>query len=124
MEENDLDDLAPGEAETRQAETAINILIKTASRSTAVVGNRWMKDAACAKEGRNPDDWFPERSRDAKAAEASRICFEECPVRLTCLRAACLNRQVYGIYGGVGGGTRKEKNHDYDVLSKITSRFR
>ncbi|MGR4847898.1 WhiB family transcriptional regulator [Streptomyces sp. LARHCF252] len=122
--EDDLERLPPREEETRKAEQAIDILIKSASRAADVLGNRWVERAACAKEGLNPDDWFPDRSRDPKAVEAARICFEECPVRLTCLESACLNHQLYGIYGGIGGTTRKVNRHDYKVLSKITKRYR
>ncbi|MGC5562830.1 WhiB family transcriptional regulator [Streptomyces sp. FR-108] len=118
------DDLSPSEEETRKAEISIDGYIRHAARATEVLGNRWMKDAACAREGMDPEDWFPKNSSDRKSREAARICFEECPVRLVCLRSVCLNPQLFGIFGGIGAGIRRAHKHDYEVLSKFETGYR
>lgn len=58
----------------------------------------WQDRAACREPGRNPEDWFPDKSDPAAAA--IRIC-ELCPARLDCLRFAINNHIGYGIFGGL-----------------------
>ncbi|MGW3421299.1 WhiB family transcriptional regulator [Streptomyces phaeochromogenes] len=84
--------------------------------------NNWIHRAACAEPDRDPEIWFPEGS-SAKAKgngrEAKRICFDECPVRLKCLKHACRVRAAVGIFGGVDDTKRNDHDFDYDSLKRV-----
>lgn len=47
-----------------------------------------------------PED-FPERTMRTKAIKVAKSLCEECPVRVQCLATAMLNREGYGIWGGL-----------------------
>ncbi|MFJ4626185.1 WhiB family transcriptional regulator [Streptomyces sp. NPDC088847] len=82
-----------------------------------------MHRAACIRS--DPEIWFPdaEAGKDAAYAAAS-ICFNECPVRLECLRRACRLKDDYGIFAGLGPGLRREYEYDYDRLVRVGNRYR
>ncbi|WP_443061447.1 WhiB family transcriptional regulator [Streptomyces sp. NBC_00414] len=119
MEDN-LGDLPSGEAEAREAEVHFNRITATAARATAIVGSDWRDDASCASHP-DPELWFPSTGHplNKRVREAKAIC-RACPVKLTCLRAACLMRPL-GIWGATTHGQRKDHKHDFDALSKLTN---
>lgn len=101
-----------------------------AQRVAEEVGYGWMAQARCA--GEDPELWQPsaKRTRDEriKNQKAAAMCFNECPVRLECLKAACLASEPVGIWGGLGYSTRRGEvhgfsAHDYDSLSKLTNPY-
>lgn len=117
--EGDLPDLAPGEAEIRQAEIYIDRITATAARAAKEIGRRWMEDAACV--GRDPELWFADgNSQKDLIQEAKAVCMD-CPVRLDCLKTACLTRPD-GVWGGTTFTQRKIRNHNYEVLSQLRSK--
>lgn len=69
----------------------------------------WMVKAAC----RNYDDpdaiFFPSTTKGVKPdyTEAKRICFDECPVRKTCLVFAIAHRESRGVWGGLSDIERR-----------------
>jgi WhiB family redox-sensing transcriptional regulator len=62
----------------------------------------WMSEAAC--QGVDSDLFFPERGDDLSGAKA--VC-RQCPVREDCLEHALVNREHYGIWGGMSERERK-----------------
>ncbi len=68
----------------------------------------WRTRAAC--RGEDPERWFPLGTSTAdliQAAEAKVICWNRCPVRLTCLRWAQDTGQDAGIWGGLDEDERR-----------------
>lgn len=104
----------------------VNLMIKKADSVAEEVGNLWQTEAACTTE--DPEMWFPpaKRTKDSysNTRKAVDICFTKCPVRLQCLKAACLAREAAGIWGGLDFSTRRgdgvpRRAHDYDALSVL-----
>jgi hypothetical protein len=64
---------------------------------------KWRLYAACAPANRpsyaKDYDWFASDPEDKYAARA--ICQGICPVRKECIQEALLNKELYGIHGGV-----------------------
>lgn len=58
----------------------------------------WREEAACRFGGGGRADWFAEAGSSA-AKNAQAIC-RTCPVARECLRAALVNGEEYGIWGG------------------------
>lgn len=70
----------------------------------------WMIKAACRNYD-NPDEiFFPPTTKGVKPdyTEAKRICFNECPVRRTCLVYAVAHRETRGVWGGLSDLERKQ----------------
>jgi WhiB family redox-sensing transcriptional regulator len=69
----------------------------------------WMLHAAC-RNYPDPDPiFFPPTKKGVKAdtTEAKRICFNECPVRKTCLVYAVAHRENIGVWGGLTSAERR-----------------
>lgn len=69
----------------------------------------WMVKAACRNYD-NPDAiFFPPTKKGVKpdTREAKRICFDECPVRKTCLVYAVAHRENRGVWGGLSDIERR-----------------
>lgn len=107
-------------------ERGLDFFLRRADAVADEVGNLWHMEAACSKE--DPELWFPgpKRTKESRAstAKAVSICFNECPVRLQCLKAACVAKEPAGIWGGLDFSTRRgdsigRKAHDYDTLSEM-----
>lgn len=45
--------------------------------------------------------WFPESGGESYAQRQAKKYCEECPVRAECLQFAIVNREEYGIWGGL-----------------------
>ena len=91
----------------------------------------WMDSAACAEY---PGElWYPEPSESG--TEAKRIC-QSCPVREKCLTWALETGEPWGIWGGLGPGTRNrlraktpthhnvdkthcQRNHEFDEANTL-----
>lgn len=58
----------------------------------------WRLQAACRNH--DPDTWFPNRTDDARTAQAKQIC-HTCPVLLQCRAWALNTAEEYGICGGL-----------------------
>lgn len=61
----------------------------------------WFMKALC--KGLDPDTFFPsskDSSCNSKIKEAKKVC-NGCPVKLECLTHALVNRETYGIWGGM-----------------------
>jgi WhiB family transcriptional regulator, redox-sensing transcriptional regulator len=73
------------------------------------IDDGWMVKAAC----RNYDDpdpiFFPPTTKGVAPdyTEAKRICFDECPVRKTCLVYAVAHHETRGVWGGLSDVERK-----------------
>lgn len=115
----------------QSAPVTFHYLFERADRVADEVGNEWVDEARCA--GEDPELWQPkQRTLEVKAevAEAVRKCFHECPVRLQCLKAACVGREPSGIWGGLDHSTRRadyaptRKAHDFEALSKLPDPYR
>jgi WhiB family transcriptional regulator, redox-sensing transcriptional regulator len=63
----------------------------------------WMEDALCAEVG--GDYWHPEKGGSTR--QAKMIC-RRCPVTAECLDYAFAIGDLFGIYGGLSAGERKE----------------
>jgi hypothetical protein len=62
----------------------------------------WKLDAACATGEYDPDMWFPVQFDSGGAAEAKRVCIEECPVRAECAEYAVnFPMALNGVWGGM-----------------------
>ena len=110
----------------KQREGGLYYVLKKADAVADEVGNDWQREAACTTE--DPEFWFPpaKRTREDRAnnAKAVQICFTKCPVRLQCLKAACVGKEAAGIWGGLDYTTRRgdgydHKAHDFEALSKL-----
>lgn len=57
-----------------------------------------------------PDIFFPEdfadRSMRERATEIAKKLCDDCPIRMQCLATAMLNREPYGIWGGLTAAER------------------
>lgn len=60
------------------------------------MSNIWSQQAAC--RGLDPEIFYPVSDEDA--GEAKEIC-EACPVRQPCLESALVEREKYGVWGGL-----------------------
>lgn len=63
---------------------------------------KWMDEGRC--RDLDPATFFP--SDGAGVETARRIC-EECPVRITCLEFALVNRVDHGVWGGASERERR-----------------
>jgi WhiB family redox-sensing transcriptional regulator len=78
------------------------------------IDDGWMVKAAC----RNYDDpdpiFFPSTTKGVAPdyTEAKRICFDECPVRKTCLVYAVAHRESRGVWGGMSDLERRALPRD------------
>lgn len=119
---------------TKDAEPDLRSYIRSADAVADELGSRWTDDAACAQPGIDPDLWMPGEKANTKESRANNrkavgICFNECPIRLDCLKAACIAREGYGIWGGLNRTTRKgsastgRKPHDYDALAILPNPY-
>lgn len=83
--------------------------------------DKWKQHAKCAKDGVDPDFFYPEapsgRTKEGtienREAEVAKYCHgmdgsRPCPVRLECLEYALVTRQDNGVWGGT---TEKERIH-------------
>ncbi|MET7739612.1 WhiB family transcriptional regulator [Streptomyces sp. NPDC005385] len=80
------------------------------------------------REGIHPDLWSSPPGTTA-SAEATRLCFEECPIRLQCLEFACVSKEAESIWGGLEPKVRCDsrdgttKNHDFDALKGVPNPY-
>lgn len=65
---------------------------------------QWMREAACTRDGVDPEWFFPERGQSTKLARATCAA---CPVRSECLRAALESGEEFGVFGGTSPRERK-----------------
>lgn len=63
----------------------------------------WMASASCAST--DPDLFFPDAG-GGDFVQAKKVC-AACPVKLQCLEYALNEREVYGIWGGLGKNERR-----------------
>lgn len=68
---------------------------------------RWVDDAACKDV--DTDVFFPDRG--GKAGPAKLMCYA-CAAKAECLDYALTNNIKYGIWGGVGEGSRRKMRRD------------
>lgn len=73
----------------------------------------WRVDAACA--GGDPALFFPERG--ASTREAKMIC-RGCPVQGECMEYALVNREKFGIWGGLSERERRRIRRELTVASR------
>lgn len=66
------------------------------------VDDNWQEEANCL--GVDPDLFFPERG--ASIREAKEVC-RGCIARLACLEYALINREKFGIWGGLSERERR-----------------
>jgi hypothetical protein len=110
-------------------DTYFSVQYAKADQVAEEIGYDWLDDARCA--GEDPELWQPDRTRsrerDARTREAVNLCFNECPVRLQCLKASCIFQEPTGIWGGLPLGIRKgtkgTKSFDYEALSKLPNPY-
>jgi hypothetical protein len=50
--------------------------------------------------------FFPQRGENFAVKQASEICFQ-CPVQGECLRLSLDNNEIFGVWGGASGRTRR-----------------
>lgn len=69
----------------------------------------WMVKAACRNYDHPDEIFFPTTTKGIAPdyTEAKRICFDECPVRKTCLVYAIAHRESRGVWGGLSDLERK-----------------
>jgi WhiB family redox-sensing transcriptional regulator len=65
--------------------------------------------------GLDPNIFHPEDEKERKVAIA--ICYGECAVRLECLEYALVNKEEYGIMGGV---TENERRRMQKARKKVS----
>jgi WhiB family redox-sensing transcriptional regulator len=75
-----------------------------AARQTGQRPGDWSKRGTCRTD-RHPDRWFSDDTRDM--ADAVVIC-QSCPVAGQCGAWALATGQLYGIWGGVTEGERRQ----------------
>lgn len=63
---------------------------------------KWMDEGRC--RDLDPATFFPS---DGAGVEAARRICEECPVRVTCLEFALVNRVDHGVWGGASERERR-----------------
>lgn len=54
------------------------------------------------------DDGRTEIGRVDREALAGLMCLSECPLHLLCLERALVQRELYGVWGGMGEGERRK----------------
>lgn len=57
--------------------------------------------------GKDPDIWFPGRSKGPNGANEAKAICAGCPVRKECLDYALENEMEYGIWGGTSPTERR-----------------
>lgn len=80
----------------------------------------WRHKVAC--QDHDPDMWWPV-SQDPQhdgsaAAEAIRICWEECAVRERCLQLAVRNSETGGIWGGMRPAERHAWAREHGIQQR------
>ncbi|MGW6738643.1 WhiB family transcriptional regulator [Streptomyces sp. NPDC055013] len=120
--DDDLETLRKLQAERRKIDGQLEGHLKRAASANEAVGADWIDQAACASSQLDSEYWFPSTPGDRDMAkEAIAVCWNECPVRLECLQAACLRRD-YGIWGGFLREDRLKHGFDYDILKSLDRR--
>jgi len=66
------------------------------------------------------DDGRTEQDRDVREAEAKSLC-HGCPFRMRCLERALVNRERYGVWGGMGEAERA-RFRDHLIKEGYTNR--
>jgi hypothetical protein len=110
-----------------KVEAEINRLMSRLVRGSEV--NVDWSQALCVqkvREGWDPNIWHCPGDTQP-AASAADVCFE-CPIRLTCLKFACVSGERYGTWGGLPENLRAGKGeeyghpikaYDYPVLARL-----
>jgi WhiB family transcriptional regulator, redox-sensing transcriptional regulator len=75
------------------------------SRRKEIVGETDWEDFGRCNGIEDPDIFFPERG-EANPGEAAKEICKLCIVRRACLEYALLNRELYGIWGGLSKDER------------------
>lgn len=75
----------------------------------------WRQEALCAAP--DPDDWYADE-HTLTASIAAGVCFS-CPVRKECLKEACDNKEIYGIWGGLPASMRLQKGRVHNFLKLV-----
>lgn len=122
------DDIVEYEGPNRlKVEAEINRLMSRLVRGSDVDVD-WSQ-ALCVqkvREGWDPNLWHCPGDTQP-AASAADVCYE-CPIRLACLKFACVSGERYGTYGGIPENMRAGKGegygqpikaYDYETLSKL-----
>ena len=65
----------------------------------------WQRQAAC--RGMGPDAMYPQGRGDAWSTKASLEVCKGCPVAVECRAYALAHRDVWGVWGGTTGRSRK-----------------
>ena len=65
----------------------------------------WMADAAC--RGSDSELFFPTRGDSARELAAARAVCAGCVVADDCLEYALVNRELYGVWGGLSERERR-----------------
>jgi hypothetical protein len=60
--------------------------------------------------------FFPERGQNLLVKAAAEICFQ-CPVQKECLRLSLEENEVFGVWGGASGRTRRRIREVRSVLA-------
>lgn len=76
----------------------------------------WMNDALCAQT--DPESFYPEKGHSTRDAKAT--CMR-CDVRAECLEDALVNRERWGIWGGVTERERRKMIHARDARMDVAS---
>ncbi|MFC8080901.1 WhiB family transcriptional regulator [Streptomyces sp. NPDC057307] len=129
--EEDLTNLFSKDKRRLSLEEDLELEYGKADRVADSLGSKWTKEARCAElcetGEMDYDDWFAP-SWTQPAARATDVCFNECPIRLLCLKAATTAKEGDGIFGGLNEGIRTGRNqapayaslaHDYDRLATM-----
>lgn len=71
----------------------------------------WVQGARCRQEDASlffgPNRFEPKRERLAREAAAKLVCFG-CPAMVVCREHALVNREPYGVWGGLGENDRRQ----------------